>query len=185
MSQQVSQPMSQAYAEVPVLVGVAHASERLGEDTYEALSPVDLAARAAASAIADTGAEVGVRALLDVVACTRQFDESFPGMPAPLGRSDNFPRSVAARLDVDPERVIYEVSGGQSPQHLVTELLRRPGCGPLADGAGVRRRRRSRRCSTSPDGTTSPTSPSTSRGRTAIGARGSRDSPRATRPGTG
>ena len=115
--------------EVPILVGVAHASERLGEDAYEGLSPVDLAARAASLAIEDTGAETGILALLDLVACTRQFDESFPGMPAPLGRSDNFPRSVAHRLGVDPKRVIYEVSGGQSSQHLVTEL-----CGELAAG---------------------------------------------------
>lgn len=115
--------------DVPILVGAAQWSERLGEDAYEGLSPVDLAARAAGLAIDDTGAATGVRALLDVVACTRQFDESFPGMPAPLGRSDNFPRSVAGRLGLDPERVIYEVSGGQSPQHLVTEL-----CGDLAAG---------------------------------------------------
>ncbi|MGA8847948.1 MAG: hypothetical protein WB471_15130, partial [Nocardioides sp.] len=116
--------------EVPILVGVAHASERLGEADYAGLSPVDLAARAASLAIEDTGAGTGIKALLDLVACTRQFDESFPGLPAPLGRSDNFPRSVARRLGVDPERVIYEVSGGQSPQHLVTEL-----CGELAAGS--------------------------------------------------
>ncbi|WP_323793087.1 enoyl-CoA hydratase-related protein [Nocardioides sp.] len=116
-------------AEVPILVGVAQWSERLGETSYEGLSPVDLAARVAGLAIDDTGAETGVTALLDLLACTRQFDESFPGMPAPLGRSDSFPRSVAGRLGLDPARVIYEVSGGQSPQHLVTEV-----CGELAAG---------------------------------------------------
>ncbi|CAN5189436.1 hypothetical protein BH09ACT12_BH09ACT12_01690 [soil metagenome] len=114
---------------VPILVGAAQWSERLGEDAYEALSPVDLAARAAGLAIDDTGAADAVSEQIDLVACTRQFDESFPGMPAPLGRSDNFPRSVAGRLGLDPERVIYEVSGGQSPQHLVTEL-----CGAVAAG---------------------------------------------------
>ena len=118
-----------SHPEVPILVGAGQWSERLGEDGYEALSPVDLAARAASVAIDDTGARTGVLALLDLVAATRQFDESFPGMPAPLGRSDNFPRSVAGRLGVDPARVVYEVSGGQSPQHLVTEL-----CGELAAG---------------------------------------------------
>jgi acetyl-CoA C-acetyltransferase len=39
-----------------------------------------------------------------------------------LGRSNNFPRSVAARLGATPRTAILEVSGGQSPQHLVTEL---------------------------------------------------------------
>ena len=120
---------SDASAEVPILIGVAQWSERLGESAYEGLSPVDLAARVAGLAIDDTGAETGVTALLDLLACTRQFDESFPGMPAPLGRSDSFPRSVAGRLGLDPARVIYEVSGGQSPQHLVTEV-----CGELAAG---------------------------------------------------
>ncbi len=116
--------------DVPILVGAAQWSERLGEDAYEGLSPVEMAARAATLAIDDTAAASAVRAAIDVVAGTRQFDESFPGMPAPLGRSDNFPRSVAGRLDgVEPERVIYEVSGGQSPQHLVTEL-----CGDLVAG---------------------------------------------------
>ena len=111
--------MSQTDGSTPVIVGVGQCSERLGEAGYEGLSPVDLAARAARVALDDTRAAI---VDVDVVACARQFDESFPGMPAPLGRSDNFPRSVAGRLGLEPERVIYEVSGGQSPQHLVTEL---------------------------------------------------------------
>ena len=46
-----------------------------------------------------------------------------PGAPAPLGKSDNYPRSVA-RIGAAPARAILEVSGGQGPQHLVTELAR-------------------------------------------------------------
>lgn len=111
--------MTTTYGATPVIVGVGQWSERLGEPGYEGLSPVDLAARAARVALDDAG---GSSTDVDVLACSRQFDESFPGMPAPLGRSDNFPRSVAGRLGLDPARVIYEVSGGQSPQHLVTEM---------------------------------------------------------------
>ncbi len=127
-----------AAEQVPVLIGVGQWSERLDDPGYEALSPVDLAARAvrvAAQDAAGDAAPAGGQHLLaevDLLACSRQFDESVPGMPSPLGRSDNFPRSVAARLDVDPHRVIYEVSGGQSPQHLVTEVA--------ADLAAGRRR---------------------------------------------
>lgn len=113
--------MATANGSTPVIVGVGQWSERLGEDGYEGLSPVDLAARAARVALDDAAGSAAITEV-DVIACPRQFDESFPGMPAPLGRSDNFPRSVAGRLGLDPERVIYEVSGGQSPQHLVTEL---------------------------------------------------------------
>ena len=114
--------MTSAVGSTPVVVGIGQWSERLGESGYEGLSPVDLAARAAQVALDDAGRGGAAITEVDVIACPRQFDESFPGMPAPLGRSDNFPRSVALRLDLDPARVVYEVSGGQSPQHLVTEL---------------------------------------------------------------
>jgi acetyl-CoA C-acetyltransferase len=42
-------------------------------------------------------------------------------MPATLGKSDNYPRSVMTRLGGDPARVVLEPVGGQSPQKLVTE----------------------------------------------------------------
>ena len=42
--------------------------------------------------------------------------------PTPLGRSTNLPRSVAARVGAHPSRAILEIGGGQSPQHLITEL---------------------------------------------------------------
>jgi len=117
-------------ARTPVLIGVAQVSERFGEPGYEALSPADLGGRAVAAAVADTGADArAIAAAVDVLACTRQFDESFPGTPAPLGRPDNLPMALARRAGLSPERVIYEVTGGQSPQHLVTEL-----CGDLVAG---------------------------------------------------
>ena len=56
------------------------------------------------------------------MAGVRQFENSVPGARAPLGRSDNFPRSVAGRVGLAPERAVLEVSGGQAPQHLVNEF---------------------------------------------------------------
>jgi acetyl-CoA C-acetyltransferase len=103
----------------PVLVGIGQYSERLDDPGYEGLSPVDIAARAASLALTDAGIAPSA---LDVLACTRQFDESFPGLPSILGRPDNFPRAVANRIDADPVRCIYAVTGGQSPQALVTEF---------------------------------------------------------------
>jgi acetyl-CoA C-acetyltransferase len=91
---------------------------------------VELAALAAAGALRDTGADVAaITAAIDTVAGVRQFEISTPGARAPLGRSDNYPRSVAGRLGANPRRAILEVAGGQSPQHLVTEL-----CGVIAAG---------------------------------------------------
>ncbi|MCX6395746.1 MAG: enoyl-CoA hydratase-related protein [Propionibacteriales bacterium] len=103
----------------PVLVGIGQHSEWFGDDGYEGLVPVAIAERAARLALADAGVAVE---LVDVVACTRQFDESVPGFPPMLGGPDNFPRAVSNRLGADPARCIYAVTGGQSPQELVTEL---------------------------------------------------------------
>jgi len=107
----------------PVLVGVGQASERLDEPGYRRLSPVDLAASAARAALADSGAApAAVAVAIDTVAGVRQFEISHPAAPAPLGRSDNYPRSVAGRIGARPARAILEVTGGHAPQHLVTEL---------------------------------------------------------------
>jgi acetyl-CoA C-acetyltransferase len=107
----------------PVIVGAGQASERLGEPGYRRRSPVDLAADAAREAFADTGADQGVvAAAVDTVAGVRQFENSTPGARAPLGRSDNYPRSVAGRIGASPARAVLEVSGGQAPQHLVNEF---------------------------------------------------------------
>lgn len=103
----------------PVLVGIGQHSEWFGDAGYEGLVPVAMAERAARLALADAGVTSDQ---VDVLACTRQFDESVPGFPPMLGAPDNFPRAVADRLGTDPARCIYAVTGGQSPQELVTEL---------------------------------------------------------------
>jgi acetyl-CoA C-acetyltransferase len=107
----------------PVIVGVGQSSERLGEPGYRRRSPVDLAADAAREALEDTGADpAAVAAAIDTVAGVRQFENSHPAARAPLGRSDNYPRSVANRVGASPDRAVLEVSGGQAPQHLVNEF---------------------------------------------------------------
>ncbi|HEU5421156.1 MAG TPA: acetyl-CoA acetyltransferase [Streptosporangiaceae bacterium] len=109
----------------PVVAGVGQAAERLADPGYRARSPADLAADAARAALADAAASAGeaaVAAAIGTVAGVRQFEISHPRAPAPLGRSDNYPRSVAARIGAAPGRAILDVVGGQAPQHLVTEL---------------------------------------------------------------
>jgi acetyl-CoA C-acetyltransferase len=107
----------------PVLVGVGQLVDRIDDPAYRPQSPVELAARAAALAIADTdGRADAVRSAVDVVAGVRQFEISVPGAATPLGCSDNYPRSVTDRLGVNPANAILDVSGGQSPQQLITEL---------------------------------------------------------------
>jgi acetyl-CoA C-acetyltransferase len=111
----------------PVVVGVGQSSERLDEPGYRRRSPVDLAADAARDALTDAVVGTGtdpakVAAAIDTVAGVRQFENSTPGARALLGRSDNYPRSVAGRIGASPARAVLEVSGGQAPQHLVNEF---------------------------------------------------------------
>ena len=61
-------------------------------------------------------------AAVDTVAGVRQFEISGPVATAPLGRSNNYPRSVANRIGAEPARAILEIVGGQGPQHLISEL---------------------------------------------------------------
>jgi acetyl-CoA C-acetyltransferase len=110
----------------PVIVGVGQASERLDDPGYRRRSPVDLAADAVRAALADAAGDgrdtAALASAIDTVAGVRQFEDSTPGARAPLGRSDNYPRSVAGRIGASPARAVLEVTGGQAPQHLVNEF---------------------------------------------------------------
>lgn len=106
----------------PIIIGVGEASERIDAPDYAALSPADLAGRAAQAALDDAGAARPLAAELDLIAAIRQFEISGPKAVAPFGCSNNFPRSVARRIGADPKRAILEPVGGQGPQHLVNEL---------------------------------------------------------------
>jgi acetyl-CoA C-acetyltransferase len=105
----------------PVVVGVGQAAERIDDPGYRAMSPVELAAAAAQAALADCGVEAAAAAV-DTLAAVRQFEISGPVANAPLGRSNNYPRSVAKRIGAAPARAILEVVGGQGPQRLINEL---------------------------------------------------------------
>lgn len=115
----------------PVIIGVGEASERIDAPDYAALSPVELAARAARAALDDAGAPGDLAAHVDVMAAIRQFEISGPTAVAPFGKSNNFPRSVARRIGADPRRAILEPVGGQGPQHLVNEFAQAIGKGEM------------------------------------------------------
>ncbi|WP_293904416.1 acetyl-CoA acetyltransferase [Phenylobacterium sp.] len=123
--------MEQLNENTPVIVGVGEASERIGDAGYSALSPVELAARAAQAALDDAGARQPLGPHVELVAGIRQFEISGARAVAPFGCSNNFPRSVAGRIGADPARAILEPVGGQGPQHLVNELSNRIGVGEL------------------------------------------------------
>ncbi len=106
----------------PVIVGVGQFTENIDDPGYRGMSAVELATEAAKAALADTGADGrAVAEAIDVVVGLRQFEISGP-MPAKLGKSNNYPRSVMQRLGAQPARVVLEPVGGQGPQKLVTEF---------------------------------------------------------------
>jgi len=109
----------------PVLIGVGQCCERIQDADYRRRSPAELAAQAARVALADSGVDAAtLAAAIDTIAATRQFENSTPQARAPLGRSNNLPRSIAKRIGANPKRAVLEVGGGQSPQHLVNEFAR-------------------------------------------------------------
>jgi acetyl-CoA C-acetyltransferase len=106
----------------PVVVGVGQFTERIEDSGYRGMSSVELATAAAEAALRDCGADAtAIAAAIDTVAGIRQFELS-GRTPAPMGKSTNYPRSVAKRIGADPARAILEPIGGQGPQHLLTEF---------------------------------------------------------------
>ena len=115
-------------ATTPVIVGVGQSVDRIDMPGYRAWSAPDLAAAAARAALGDTLVGTALAQRIDVIATTRTFEDSYPH-PAPFGKSDNFPRSVAMRLGITPRAAISSSGGGQSPQDLVNEFCERIAAG--------------------------------------------------------
>lgn len=118
----------------PVLIGIGEFSERPTDSDYAALSPVEIAARAAAAAIADAGAVKDLAGRIDAIAAVRKFEDVAPRFGAPFGKSNNFPRSIAERIGADPRFAIYDITGGQTPQALVAEFCERIAVGEFELG---------------------------------------------------
>ena len=115
-------PVTAVNPRTPVVIGVGQFTERIDDPAYRGMSSVELAAAAAAAALADTGADVtAVSEAIDTVVGLRQFEISSRS-PAPLGSSTNYPRSVCNSIGASPTRAVLEPIGGQGPQHAVTEF---------------------------------------------------------------
>lgn len=106
----------------PVIIGVGQYSERVGEPGYAALSYMDLAGRALAEAIADSGAAGSVADAIDTLAAIRAFEMSRPDRKPPFGAASNVPRAIAKRVGANPARAILTTTGGQTNQQLVGEF---------------------------------------------------------------
>jgi acetyl-CoA C-acetyltransferase len=107
----------------PVIVGVGQFTERIEDPGYRGMSAVELATEAARAALADAGVDApSVAEAIDTVVGLRQFEICTPFNKAPLGRSDNYLRSVAGRIGANPARAVLEPLGGHGSQKVVTEF---------------------------------------------------------------
>jgi acetyl-CoA C-acetyltransferase len=106
----------------PIVIGVG---QHVVRELAQPLSPVALAARAAAHALEDTGAAAAVAGAIDTVAAIRFFEHSTRGeamVAHPFGCSDNVPLAIARRIGAAPRTLIYGDVGGHTPQRLVNRL---------------------------------------------------------------
>ena len=104
----------------PILVGAGQFCPALF-DPRQARSPVELAARAAALALADCHSIAPIEPLIDALAFVRLFSDSAPRFRSPFGGSAKPPVSVARRLHLAPRASIYSLIGGNCPQQLINE----------------------------------------------------------------
>jgi acetyl-CoA C-acetyltransferase len=104
----------------PVVIGVGQAIDRWrGDDAATAPSPIDMAVRAGAAALADSECATIADAVDRVVAIRTMADSLGGG--GPFGRCANPPGTIAARLGVVGANHVYSVTGGDQPQALLTE----------------------------------------------------------------
>lgn len=113
----------------PIIVGVGQFTERIDAPDFKALSAADIAAAAARRAMEDALSAERLCPVVDAIATTRTFEDSNPLRVQPFGKSNNFPRSIARRLALEPRVAVWEKGGGNTPQQLVNEF-----CARLASG---------------------------------------------------
>ena len=129
----------------PVLVGAGQVVER--EATHN--SPMNLASRAAADAVADCGGR-DIAAAIDTIAMVRLFSDSAPMWACPFGRSNNPPQSIATYIGANPHDRIYSQPGGNQPLHLLIEAAKAISSGDksmvlLAGAEAIRNQRSAQR----------------------------------------
>jgi acetyl-CoA C-acetyltransferase len=117
----------------PILVGVGQHSEQIQDESYAGLSPVGLAAAAAAKALNDA-AEAGtssgkLAAAVDAVYAIRTVADTGPRPArrarAPFGSPDNFPGAVASRIGASAPTLVYSPACGDEPQKIAGEICER------------------------------------------------------------
>ncbi|CAA0090207.1 Uncharacterised protein [Zhongshania aliphaticivorans] len=118
----------------PILVASGQYVFRDAVTVDSAMSPVDIAAKAAEVALTTANAGDDLVSHIDTIAFIRGFVDSVPGGAGPFGMSNNVPRSLAKRIGARPERAIYGREGGHSPQRFVNEFAEKIAAGEMSMG---------------------------------------------------
>jgi acetyl-CoA C-acetyltransferase len=118
----------------PILVASGQYVYRDEVTAATAMSPIDIAAKAAKVAMAAANAQSDVASQIDTIAFVRGFIDSVPGGAGPFGASNNIPRSLAKRIGADPQHAIYGREGGHSPQRFVNEFAEKIAAGEMSLG---------------------------------------------------
>jgi len=107
---------------IPVLVGCGQFTQR-ERDPARAEGPVDLMARVARLAAADSGAGQKLIEALDSLVVIRMFSDTSHRFASPFGTYSNPPRSLAQRIGASGlKRFVYTHPGGNMPQWTVNRL---------------------------------------------------------------
>jgi acetyl-CoA C-acetyltransferase len=119
----------------PILVASGQYVFRDTLTTDNAMSAIDIAAKASQAAIASIQGPAAIADHIDSIAYVREFADSIPGFrDTPFGGSNNLPRSLAKRIGANPQNAIYGPVGGQSPQRFVNEFAEKIAAGEMACG---------------------------------------------------
>lgn len=117
--------------ETPIIVGVGQYCDRLNGTDYREMSAVDIAAAASRKALEDSSAGTRISEVIDAIVTTRTFEDSIPARAQPFGKSNNFPRSIARRLGIEPRVAVWDRAGGDTPQRLVNEFAEKIAAGEV------------------------------------------------------
>jgi acetyl-CoA C-acetyltransferase len=114
--------MARKESSVPVIVGVGEVRETVPQDLATASSVTTLAAVAAQRALQDAGPARAIAAAMDHLVAVRTLADTAAMYENGVGLVANMPRAIASRIGCNPRRAVYDIAGGQSPQHLVGEF---------------------------------------------------------------
>ena len=115
-----STPQTLDESRIPVLIGAGQTTDKRPPET--AGTPIDLLVEAARKAAVDSGREEALLQALDTVVAVGLTVDSPEAKSTLSGTYRNLPLTVSTRLGIEPGKLIYTDTGGNTPQNLVNKF---------------------------------------------------------------